>query len=238
MIGEKRSIQFGAHDIAFSVVRRDRRTLQIAVQPDASIVVTAPVGTDAERIDARVRKRAAWILRQQRYFQAFLPRTPARRFVAGETHRYLGRHYRLRVARDGSGTVKLFRGFLVVDLPRGGADADVQQMVERWFHDRARLKFVERLEVCLSNFASVDTYRPLGLIIRRLERRWGSMSPGGRLLLNERLVHARMECIDYVITHELCHRVEAHHGPAFFNLLSRVMPDWPKRKESLERSMA
>jgi len=44
--------------------------------------------------------------------------------------------------------------------------------------------------------------------------------------------------IDYVITHELCHRVHHHHGPKFFELLDRVMPDWPERKQSLERRLA
>jgi len=41
-----------------------------------------------------------------------------------------------------------------------------------------------------------------------------------------------------VITHELCHRAEPHHGPAFFELLEQVMPDWERRKQRLERVMA
>jgi predicted metal-dependent hydrolase len=94
---EKRRVEYGTHAIEFSVERRERRTLEIAVEPDASVVVTAPIGAEADKIDAKVRKRAAWILRQQRYFEAFLPRTPERCFVAGETHLYLGRQYRLRV---------------------------------------------------------------------------------------------------------------------------------------------
>lgn len=237
-MSETRRIEYGAHVIEFRVERRDRRTLEIAVEPDAAVVVTAPRDAEVARIDAKVRKRAAWVLRQQRYFQAFLPRTPDRRFVAGETHLYLGRHYRLKVLRGGSGTVKLTRGYFVVDLGDGGADSDVRAMVERWYHDRARARFAERLEVNLARFTPPERFRPRGLIIRKLERRWGSMSPAGRLLLNERLIEAPTECIDYVVTHELCHLTEAHHGPKFFDLLSRVMPDWPKRKDRLERVMA
>jgi len=36
----------------------------------------------------------------------------------------------------------------------------------------------------------------------------------------------------------LCHIAEPHHGPAFFDLLDRVMPDWDLRKERLETMMA
>ena len=74
--------------------------------------------------------------------------------------------------------------------------------------------------------------------MRRLRQRWGSMSPGWRLMLNRRLIEAPVDAIDYVITHELCHIAEPHHGPAFFDLLGRVMPDWEKRKARLERVMA
>ncbi|MEZ5745346.1 MAG: M48 family metallopeptidase [Paracoccaceae bacterium] len=69
-------------------------------------------------------------------------------------------------------------------------------------------------------------------------QRWGSMSPAGRLLLNRRLVQAPVDAIDYVITHELCHVAEPHHGTAFFELLYKVMPDWERRKQRLERAMA
>ena len=63
------------------------------------------------------------------------------------------------------------------------------------------------------------------------------MSPTARLLLNRRLIEAPVDAIDYVITHELCHIAEPHHGPEFFALLDRLLPDWPTRKDRLERSV-
>ena len=74
-----------------------RKTLEIAVEPDASVVIAAPQDATLDAIEAKLRKRAAWVTRQQRYFAQFLPRTPERRFIAGETHLYLGRQYRLKV---------------------------------------------------------------------------------------------------------------------------------------------
>jgi predicted metal-dependent hydrolase len=63
-------------------------------------------------------------------------------------------------------------------------------------------------------------------------------TPSGLILLNDSLVAARRECIDYVIVHELCHVVEPNHSPRFLRLLRRFMPDWERRKEILERSTA
>ena len=52
------------------------------------------------------------------------------------------------------------------------------------------------------------------------------------------VVQAPIDAIDYVITHGLCHVAEPHHGAAFFELLDKVMPDWERRKQRLERAMA
>lgn len=238
MKAEKRSVQYGSHVIGFSVVRRDRRTLEIAVEPDATVVVAAPADATADAIDAKVRKRAAWISRQQRFFTQFLPRTPERQFLAGETHLYLGRQHRLKIELGEPEGVKVARGFIHVSARNPELPGSIEALVRTWYRERAHLKFAERLEINLGRFADPEAYRPRGLIVRSLKQRWGSMSAAGRLLLNLRLIEAPTNAIDYVITHELCHVAEPNHGPGFFALLAQVMPDWKKRKERLERMMA
>ena len=108
---ERQSIEFGSCKVEFTVSRRERSTLEIAVEPDASVVVAAPLDATPEDIAAKVRKRAAWVQRQQRFFEQYLPRTPERLYVAGETHRYLGRQYRLKVVPREGQKVQLIRGF-------------------------------------------------------------------------------------------------------------------------------
>ena len=236
--GERHYVDYGKHRIRFSVVRRERTTLEIAVEPDASVVVAAPRDAPIEVIAEKVRKRAAWVRRQQGFFEQYLPRTPERRYVAGETHLYLGRQYRLRVIQDTRPSVRMIRGFLVVRSREPKRREVTRRLVERWYRDRARTKFEERLSLSLTRFPDPEAVRPRGLIVRRLERRWGSLSPSGRIVLNRRLIEAPVDAIDYVITHELCHTTEPHHGEAFYRLLDRVMPDWRQRKARLEQHMA
>lgn len=237
-MSERRSLQYGEHQIDFTVVRRERKTLEIAVEPDMSVVVTAPLDAAVEAIEAKVRKRAAWIMRQQRFFAQFMPRTPERQYVAGETHLYLGRHYRLKVVPHIQAAVKLIRGFIVVHTHQPARPEVTRELVEAWYRERGHVKFAERLEITLQRFPLPEAFRPKGLIIRQLEQRWASMSPSGRLLVNRRLIQAPVDAIDYVITHELCHLAHPHHGAAFFELLDSVLPDWRRRKERLERFMA
>jgi len=237
-MAEESFVDYGETRIRFSILRRDRRTLEIAVEPDLSVTVVAPHEATLEAIAAKVRKRSAWLLRQQRYFSQFQPRRPPRRYVAGETHLYLGRQYRLKVEQHIQAGVTLSRGFIHVRSHAPSKPEVTQELVDAWYRKRAHVKFRERLEASLGRFPDPEAMRPAGLIVRRLKQRWGSMSPGCRLLLNHRLVEAPVDAIDYVITHELCHIEEAHHGPAFLALLDRVMPDWERRKERLERVLS
>lgn len=238
MTAERHLLQYGEHCIEYRVERRPRKTLEIAVEPDTSVVVVAPLDASLAAIEEKLRKRAAWVLRQQRYFDQFIPRTPERRFLSGETHLYLGRQYRLKVVPHTQKDVKLLRGTLLVHTRQPSRPEVTRDLVEAWYRGQAREKFAERVEASLRLFMEPEAFRPKGLIVRRMKQRWGSMSPSGMLLLNRRLIEAPVDAIDYAITHELCHIAEPNHGAAFLALLSSVMPDWERRKLRLERSMA
>ena len=63
--------------------------------------------------------------------------------------------------------------------------------------------------------------------------RWGSCSSKGRITLNLDLIKAPKECIDYVILHELCHLKVPSHGPNFWRLMVKLMPDYEERRRKL-----
>lgn len=98
------------------------------------------------------------------------------------------------------------------------------------------LAFDPSFERCWPVFEKQGYKRP-SLKIRTMKTRWGSLSSKGNLTLNTTLIRAPRECIDYVLTHELCHLAHRNHGPAFYRLLEQAMPDWKKRKDKLERSL-
>jgi|SRR5579871_5458710 len=235
---EQHSIEYGKHSISYTVVRRARKTLEIAVEPDSTVSIAAPLSASPEDIAAKVRKRAPWILAQQRYFDQFNPRTPARRYISGETHLYLGRQYRLRVVRAQATSVKLMRGTIEVQSCHPESSEQTRELLDKWYKAKARTKFLERIDACLERFGRPGAVTPQGLTIRAMPKRWGSMSRGGRLSLNLRLIQAPADAVDYVITHELCHRIEPSHSPKYFRILKRVMNDWEKRKQRLEQILA
>ncbi len=228
-------IEYGRETIRYGVsFLPSRQTLGIEVHPDQRVVIRAPMGCAEDVIEDRVRKRASWISRQIADFQRYSPRTPQRQYISGETHLYLGRQYRLKVGVGKTASVRMTRGQLAVTMP-GIADPEcVKAMLHRWYLDHARQVFVEVLEQCLPRFTGHQRPR---LIVRAMQSRWGSLSQAGSMTLNANLVRAPRACIEYVVTHELCHLRHRDHDSNFFRLLGRVMPDWEQRKQQLETAL-
>ncbi|MDK2848849.1 MAG: hypothetical protein PWP34_2202 [Desulfuromonadales bacterium] len=232
----KGTIRYGRQEIGYEAFFAQRKTMEIAVHPDGSVVVKAPLGTPKEAIEERLCKRARWVIKQLDFFRQFAPKTPPRQYVSGETHLYLGRRYRLKVHQGEKESVKLTRGILYVTLVSADSPEKVKRLLSDWYRARAEEKFKESVTRCLANLRKLGYSEP-ELKIRHMKTRWGSLSPRGTLTLNPDLIKAPRDCIEYVITHELCHLKYKHHGPEFYQLLERVMPDWQKRKHKLELAL-
>lgn len=231
------SVVYGSATIEYRLERRDRTTLEITVEPSGEVLAVAPATADKDEIEALIRKRARWIIRQQQFFAQFTPRTPPRQFLPGETHNYLGRQYRLRVEPGDLQRARMVRGFILVSGVDFNDTPSIERLVTAWYRERAEVLFRRRLEINRARFPAAEKFQPTSLRIQRMTSRWGSMSPGGRLLLNPDLVRAPVDAIDYVITHELCHLAVPNHGRDFYDLQARVMPDWERRKLRLEKAL-
>ena len=228
---------FGGERIEFRLRRTNRRTLAITVRPDLGVLVAAPRKAALETVLGKVRKRAGWIRRQQRFFGEFLPQTPPRRYVSGETHRYLGRQYRLKVVKAEESSVKLQGRFIWVHAPNKHDRMRVRKLVEAWYLAHAKERFARSVAESAARLGTRLAGTPR-MQLRRMPKRWGSWTRRGVIYLSPELVKAPGACVDYVVTHELCHLVHGHHGQAFYVLLSRLMPDRVQQKQRLEREGA
>ena len=225
-------VKWGTIDIPYEIRFAQRKTLSISVHPDLSVVVKAPHGIGLETIKSFVRRRSAWISRSWRDFEQFLPKQPPRRYVGGETHRYLGRQYRLKIEKGEKDTVHCLRGYMWVTTKSKPNPDRIKILLDGWYRDHAKIIFQERLAVCHQKVIKEGVLIPR-LQIRKMTKRWGSFSSAGQITLNLILIMAPKECIDYVILHELCHFKIKHHGPRFWRLIERLMPDFEDRRRNL-----
>lgn len=226
-------IQYGATIIDYDIEFVRRKTLSICVNPDGSVCLKAPVDATLEQIQQKVHKRASWILKQKRFFESFGTSTTKRQYISGESHLYLGRQYMLRVRESNVNAVHYQNNIIEIEC-RHKKDAGI--LLQTWYRQRSNVKFQEYAQPIIEQF-SVYGVKPQSFSIKKMDKRWGYCTIDGHITLNPRLICAPRCCIEYVITHELCHLIYRSHNKEFYALLTKEMPHWEKWKAKLERIM-
>jgi len=228
------ALAFGSHKFTVHVALETRKRLSITVHPDCRVTAKAPIDAPLARVEAGLRKRSRWIAGQLSYFEKHQPLPQPRQYVGGETHYYLGRQYRLRIRVGGKARVRLVGQFFEMELPNPRDREKARALMLAWFGAHSREILESRLAKHMPDFLKRDAPTPR-VRYRRMAKRWGSCSPKGAVTLNTELGKAPLHCIDYVVVHELCHLLHPHHDQKFYRLLSRILPDWEKRKDRLEQ---
>ena len=90
------------------------------------------------------------------------------------------------------------------------------------------------LEHRVSYYASLMKVDYGRITIRNQKTRWGSCSSAGNLNFNWRLALLSEELLDYVVVHELAHRLEMNHSAAFWKIVARILPDYKERRKILK----
>lgn len=230
------SIQYSNHLIPFKRQSKESlsRKIIIKVTADQQVLVSAPIDATDQAVLCSVKKRARWIFKQLRHFQAQQAFVVPRQYISGESHYYLGRQYMLKIVEDPveKQSIKLFRGQLMISVRQKKPEI-IQKLLNEWYREKAHLIFHERLNVMLEKTLWVDTLPHIKLLA--MQTQWGNCSVKGNLTLNPNLIKASKECIDYVILHELCHIAEHNHSDQFYRLMGQVMPHWETVKTRLDK---
>lgn len=231
---EKIQYKYGSRTIEAEVAYSSRKTIDLRVFPEGNILITAPENTEIEKILEKVKPKSRWVVQQQRTFELYKPFATERLYIPGETHRYLGRQYKLVVnSSKGKPNIKLSKGLMVVETN----SINVEKIIISYYKKRATEIFNSILKEIIVEFVQFKDYE-ISLNHRFMKKRWGSCSIDGNILLNTELIKASKACIEYVIIHELCHLVFPNHSKDFYNLLSKLLPDWERLKNKLEITLA
>lgn len=214
-------------DLEFELRRSPRRrTVQVTVDRDGELVLSAPEECPVATMEAFVREKRFWIYTKLAEKEALRAPTTHKAYVNGEGFPYLGRSYRLLLVDAQDVPVKLEAGRF--RMRRDAAQSGREHMVA-WYTSRGRRWLQERVQR-LQGRVGVE---PEGLVVQDLGFRWGSCGKGGALYFHWRAILLPARIVEYVVAHEMVHLHEAHHTPAFWTRLERVMPDFAQRKQWL-----
>jgi predicted metal-dependent hydrolase len=211
-------------DLRFEVAYSPRRkTIELSVERDGALMVRAPEGAAADRLEAFVRDKKAWVYKKVAEKEALRHATPVKEYVSGEGFPYLGRSYRLLLVDKQDAPLRLEAGRF--RLRRDEARKGRAQFIA-WYTGHARA-WLRRRVAAMAPRVGVQ---PNGVEVRDLGFRWGSCGRAGVLNFHWATILLPPSIVEYVVVHELVHVRERNHTPEFWQAVERVMPDYLRRK--------
>ena len=220
-------------DLEVLVVRKAIKNLHLAVYPpDGQVRVAVPLHIDDEQVRLAVISRLGWIRKQRADF-ATQPRQSTREMVSGESHYLFGTRYRLEVIwRRGRHEVIIEnRTTLRLLVNPGTTRAKRTLVLNEWY--RGILK--EAIPDLLAHWQPIIGVEVSGWGIQKMKTKWGSCNiEPRRILLNLELAKKPVECLEYIVVHELVHLHERHHNERFRTLMNKYMPQWRLYRDILK----
>ena len=75
------------------------------------------------------------------------------------------------------------------------------------------------------------------ICIRKMKTKWGTCNVNAkRIWFNTELAKKSIECIEYVLIHEMLHLIERNHNEKFIVYMDKFLPKWRHLREELNRS--
>lgn len=212
--------------------RKDIKNLHIGVYPpDGKIRVATPLKLDDEAVRLAVISRLAWIKKQRVNFLN-QPRQSKREMVTGESHYLFGKRYLLDVINE-NGKHQIIKKHSKLELHvKPNTTLQNRLNVLQEFYRKA-LKI--ELEKLIDKWEKTVGIKLEGYEVKKMKTMWGSCNiEKKKILLNLELVKLPIDCIEYIIVHEMMHLLERHHNDNFKAMLDKYLPSWKERKKIIE----
>ena len=223
------TLQLG--EIAVDVVLKDIKNIHLSVHPPLGKVrIAAPLRMDLDTIRVFAITKLAWIKNQQKKLREQQRETP-REFLDRESHYVGGKRYLLKlVEKEAAPTVELKHTKMILQLRPAASHEKKQEVLDAWY--REQLKAV--LPPLLTKWEKIVGVKAGKVFVQKMKTRWGSCNPvAGNIRLNTDLAKKPLQCLEYIVAHELTHLLERHHNDRFTALMDAHMPQWRRCREML-----
>jgi hypothetical protein len=225
-------IEFG--EIVADVLRKDIKNVHLSVYPPSGKVrISAPSRMNLDTIRVFAISKIGWIKKQQAILRRQERESP-REYLDRESHYYLGKRYLLRLVENRPCSAVLIKHNVLEIHQYGPSTPDkTRNALQNWYRSRIRelgSKFIAEWEPRLG-------VKVRELKIKLMKTKWGTCNPDAkRIWLNLELAKKPIECIEYIVVHEMVHILERKHNDYFVRQMDMHLPKWQFLREELNRS--
>jgi len=220
-------------DIYIDVVRKIIKNVHLSVYPPLGRVrISAPFRMDLDTIRVFAISKLNWIKKHQHKIRSQEREAP-KEYITRESHCYLGRRYLLKVIEhSASPNVAIKHETMEMYIRPNTCVGKRQAILDEWYRQRMK----EIVPGLIAQYENAMKVQVSEFGIKKMKTRWGTCSiRAKRIWLNLELAKKPIECLEYVVVHELVHILERNHNERFIALMDKYLPKWRFYKEELNR---
>lgn len=217
-------------EVEIDVTFKEIKNLHLSVHPPhGHVTIASPNFYDLEKVKVYAATKLGWIKKEQRKFLEQKREEP-RMYLNQESHYFLGTRFLLKVIDASKNKVQVEGKYLVIYSKNSNDKASLEKQLYSFYRKELR----KRLMVMIEQYSNQMNIEIPSFKIRYMKTKWGSCATNNqRVWFNIELAKKPLECIEYIVVHELTHLLERNHNKRFILLLDQFMPSWRLQKKLL-----
>ncbi len=220
-------------NITVDVIQKNIKNIHLSVHPPTGRVrISAPTRLDMDTIRVFAVSKLSWIKRQQAKFERQKREAP-REFLNRESHYFKGKRYLLKVIeKNAAPRIDLKHSKIELYVRPQTSKDKMKSILDEWY--RKQLK--ESLPALIEKWEGKINVQVNDFGVKKMKTKWGSCNrEAKRIWLNLELAKKPVECLEYIVVHEMVHLLERNHNDRFISIMDEFMPKWRFYKDELNR---
>lgn len=207
---------------------RRKKTIVIKVNDKGEVIVNAPIWATQKSAEKFVEQNEKWIKKQQQKLK-LNPKDTNHIYYLGQKYIF---NYNFYSKKKPKLVVKAGAFSFYSNTPNNFDENDKTKLLEKFYKTQAN-KVIPPL---VQKYTDLTGKNYNNITIKNVSTRWGSCSTKNNLNFNYRLMQTPIDCVEYVVAHEVCHLTHHNHSKKFWNLVKQVFPNYKSCEKHLKQN--
>lgn len=234
---EKRTVIIGEIVVEYYLDKKKIKNINIRIKPDGTIYLSCPLKMKSEEAEKFIIQKSSWILKQQAKLNSYNTQKEKCEFKDCGKVYFLGKLYNLKIVPNKNNEVEFSDTNITIYIKEKYVQniEYVKRCYNKWLKEKSFEIYNELVEKYQRQMSKYVKSFPQ-IEVKLLKTRWGSCMPfKNKVTFNLSLVKTPIECVEYVVVHELAHFKYQNHSKKFYNLVEQYIPDWKERRKILNK---
>lgn len=226
--------QINVSDVTIDVVRKAIKNIHLAVYPPTGRVrIAAPLQINDDAIRLFAISKLGWIKRRRRKFEG-QERISPREYKNRESHYFQGKRYLLNIIEADAPPKVVLKNktYIALYIRPNTYRAKRHEIMSEWY----RLQLKKQIPELVKKWEKIMNVKVGEWQVKLMKTKWGSCNiEKKRIWLNLELAKKPLNCLEFIVVHEMAHLLERHHNDRFLYYMDGYLPNWKRLKTELNK---